>query len=62
MQATNSRDSVLESFRLAPPARPGAYLGKVWHSKRRFSWGIRWDSTAHDLEHGGRWEPVEELN
>ncbi len=37
-----------------------AVVGKLYHSPRRYSWGIRFsDEVAHAFEEGSRWEPVE---
>ncbi len=37
-----------------------AVVGKLFHSPRRYSWGIRFaDEVAHAFEDGSRWEPVE---
>ncbi len=35
------------------------YVGKLWHSKRKFSWVIRFDGKATTFEDGSRFEPIE---
>ncbi len=37
-----------------------AWVGKLWFSKRRFAWAIRYDSEARKIK-GCRWEPVQEI-
>jgi hypothetical protein len=53
------KQELINSMRLS--ATTGAYVGKLWYSKRRWSWAIRFDSTARDLDKGARWEPTEAL-
>ena len=53
------KQELIKSAKLATTS--GAYVGKLWYSKRRWSWAIRFDSVARNLDKGARWEPTEAL-
>jgi len=42
---------------------PFAHIGRLWHSKRRHSYGVRFAASAELIglvcEDGTRWEPLE---
>ena len=46
----------------APGARNAsgvpAYVGRLRHSPRRWSWAVRFDPVARELDDGSQWEPV----
>ena len=55
------RQEVIDQARNLPTADLVPWVGRLWHSARRFSWVIRFDAMARTFEDGSRWEPTDKV-
>lgn len=59
--AKNTMTEVVEQAKKLPKMSSNPFVGRLRYSARRFSWAIRFDSTARTFDDGSKWEPVQEV-